>query len=78
MNQPTKDPSTPSAIADTFQLPTNWSAEQALAVWECLNALTNLVWECYQPQLLEYLQAELDAPNANQLDLFDPDDDIPF
>lgn len=79
MKPPPKNPAVPpETLPDTFELPPHWTTEQALAVWECLNALTHLVWERYQTQLLEHLKAELDTPNTNQLDLFDPDDEIPF
>ena len=80
MNKPPPDPGRlcASAALNTFELPQHWSAEQALAVWECLEALSRLVWEHYQWQLLELIKPELQEQDSNQLDLFDPDDDIPF
>lgn len=62
-------------------VPHSWSPEQALAVWETLSELADLVWAQYEVPIIEHLQHErFDCPNGklNQLDLFDPDDSLPF
>lgn len=66
-----------------LQLPHHWSAEQALAVWEFLDEIAGFVWERYELQLLELIRDEFPQEDRyqhdiSQLDLFDPDDDIPF
>ena len=69
------------------QIPCHWSPEQALAVWELLSQLADLVWAQYEAPLTELLAgpdnpyADDTCPDSNQLDLFDPndpDDPIPF
>ncbi len=75
---------TPPGIASTYaamttvQVPEHWSAEQALAVWEFLDEVTRRVWDRYEVQLIELIRADLDRDDDTQLDLFDPDDTIPF
>ena len=75
---------TPPGIASNYaamtsvQVPEHWSAEQALAVWEFLDEVTRRVWDRYQVQLIELIRGDLDQDDDTQLDLFDPDDTIPF
>ena len=75
---------TPPGIAShyeamsTLQLPQHWSPEQALAVYDLLNELAQSIWDRYELQLLELIRPQLDEHDASQLDLFDPDDSIPF
>jgi len=62
-------------------VPRTWSPEQALAVWEILSDLADLVWAQYEVPIIEHLQYErADYPKVerDQLDLFDPDDALPF
>ena len=69
-----------STLADQFtlHLPDHWSPEQALAVYELLNILTETIWNRYEIPLIELLTSELDHNNNSQHDLFDFDDNIPF
>ena len=62
----------------TVDIPQDWSTEQALAVGEFLDEVTRRVWDRYEVQLVERIRTELYEDNAAQLDLFDPDDTIPF
>ena len=52
-------------------VPTHWSPEQALAVFECLHALREALWSVYGPQVqqawCDQLGPEQDLPQ------FDPD-----
>jgi hypothetical protein len=52
-------------------VPTHWSPEQALAVFECLHALREALWAVYGPQVQQawrdQLGPEQDPPQ------FDPD-----
>lgn len=63
----------------TCPLPDQWTPEQALAVHDALEVLTNALWARYGAQLQSLLLAEewgtLTMP---QLDLFDPNDPISF
>ncbi len=62
----------------TLLLPDYWTPQQALAVYELLNELTEAIWNHYQIPMIELLTAELDLDNTSQLDLFDFNDSIPF
>ena len=62
---------------NSMEIPHHWSAEQAMLVWEFLEALTTAVWDRYEPQLVTLIQAEIEQENNAQLDLFDPERDRP-
>ncbi len=67
------------AALRTIEIPVYWSPEQALAVWELLNEMADRIWECHKVKLVELIRADLEHEHDdNQLDLFDPDDNIPF
>ena len=53
-------------------LPTHWSPEQALAVFECLQAMRESLWALYGPQLQQAWRDQLvrDQPPP----AFDPDE----
>jgi hypothetical protein len=61
-------------------IPNNWSAEQALAIYEFLAELQQQIWDRYELQLIDLLCAELDERDTHQIDLFElkDDDPIPF
>lgn len=62
-------------------VPRHWSPEQALAVWETLSELADLVWAQYEVSLIElcrYEQQLAENTASDQFDLFAPDDSIPF
>lgn len=62
-------------------VPRSWSPEQALAVWEILSELTDLIWAQYEVPIIESVQCDSTVrPSAalDQLDLFDPDGVLPF
>ncbi len=61
-----------------FDIPDDWSPEQALAVYELLDALRDCVWDRYQLQLIELLAPDTDDVDTSQLDLFELNDEIPF
>lgn len=61
-----------------FDIPDDWSPEQALAVYELLDALRERVWDRYQLQLIELLAPDAEQVDTSQLDLFDLNDEIPF
>ncbi len=64
--------------------PQYWEPGEALAVWELLTELTDLIWRQYQIPLMElfaeqYCYPKIDnTQDAKQLDLFEPNDKTPF
>ena len=74
---------------NTFPIPENWSAEQALLVLDLLEELHTAVWDAYDESLGPLLrkqceeesiieqmaQAERSGQEAFE---FDPDDEIPY
>jgi hypothetical protein len=66
----------PSRFTIEFEIPTWWTSEQALAVYDLLHQLREKIWNHYQLQLLQLLP-ELYGPSSN--DELDIDlDDLPF
>lgn len=62
-----------------LQLPDHWTPEQALAVFELLNELTDAVWNLYELPLIELLRSEIiPQGDAAQQDMFDFDDTLTF
>jgi len=64
-----------------LSVPRTWSPEQALAVWETLRELADLVWAQYEIPIIEQFQHEqihCACGELDQLDLFDPNDALPF
>jgi hypothetical protein len=53
-------------------LPTHWSPEQALAVFECLHAMRESLWALYGPQVQQAWREQL-VPDQPQ-PAFDPDE----
>jgi hypothetical protein len=53
-------------------IPQHWTPEQALAVFECLQAIRQALWEMYGPQVQQawYEQLVPDSPPPQ----FDPDE----
>lgn len=62
----------------TLNLPDDWTPEQALAVYELLTELAEIVWNHYEVPLIELLSPELNEDDASQPELFDFDDQLPF
>jgi hypothetical protein len=66
-------------------IPRYWEPPEALAVYELLEELTELIWSQYEIPLLELLaeqrcirQCAAKLRDGAQLDLFDPGESIPF
>ena len=77
MNKPVPDLTAINCLLNTITVPSYWSPEQALAVWQFLDEVAGSVWACYQSQILA-TRPGLDSNDPDQLDLFDPDDPVPF
>ena len=45
------------ATGPSMPVPQHWSAEQAMAVWECLEELARLIWDRYEDQLVELIES---------------------
>ncbi len=61
-------------------IPNNWSAEQALAIYEFLGEIQQQIWDRYERQFIDLLCSDLDEMDTHQIDLFELDDNdsIPF
>jgi hypothetical protein len=62
----------------TFRIPDYWTPAEALAVYELLSELADVIWSHYEVALIEQLRSERDSGDTYQLDLFDFDDPLPF
>ncbi len=62
----------------TLAIPDDWTPEQALAVHELLQHLTDTVWSRYDLAIIDLLAPNLDQNDTTQPDLFDFDDPCPF
>ena len=60
-----------------FIIPDDWSPEQALAVFELLDDLRHIIWECYQFQIQELLQEQRYTNIASESDSVE-ESDPPF
>jgi hypothetical protein len=61
-----------------FQLPADWTPEQALVVYDWLTELSAVVWHRYEMPIRELLEAEPEYRDPAQQDMFGFDDPIPF
>jgi hypothetical protein len=64
----------PTPITPPRVVPAHWSPEQALAVFECLHAMSEALWSAYGPQVQQAWREQL-MPD-NQPPEFDHD--VPF
>ena len=66
-------------LPDPF-IPDYWTPEQALAVFELLDALRERVWDHYREQIQEQYRIDCGGGEDKdaQPDLFEFDDEIPF
>jgi len=66
----------------TPDIPDDWSPEQALAIYQFLDALRERVWDGYQDQIIAQFRTECGGEEQNdaqlELPLFPFNDDIPF
>ena len=51
--------SEPSASTAAALIPRHWTPEQALAVFECLQALRHALWDAYGPQVQQAWREQL-------------------
>lgn len=59
-------------------MPDHWTPQQALAVFDFLNDLQNLIWDRYEKPLVELILADLDNEQPIPSSPEDFDDEIPF
>ena len=62
----------------SLQVPCDWTPEEALIVYEYLREMTAAVWERYEAVLLPLVRDDPIVQKPTQLDLLDPDDELPF
>jgi len=61
-----------------IQLPSNWTPEQALAVYDWLTEISAAVWLYYESPMSDLLEREPERRDPAQQDLFGLDDPIDF
>jgi len=61
-------PTSPAVVV----VPKHWTADQALAVAECLQAMRQALWDTYGPQMQQAWREQLMPDQA--LPEFDPDE----
>ena len=73
-------PRLPSNTMASIEIPSHWSAQQALATYEFLDDLMQSIWARYENEIIELVRPDLDYEDTSPPDPFDPDDphDIPF
>jgi hypothetical protein len=73
-SKPSYRPGLPLTLA--IEVPTYWTAEEALAVFELVDALHDRIWSTYRDELQELIcqQRKNHTPEPFQID----DDDLPF
>ena len=59
-------------------IPDDWSPEQALAVYEFLDALRDRLWDRYQDPIIEQLRADCSDDAQLELPFYAFNDEIPF
>ena len=64
--------------AGLITLPTHWSPEQAVAVFEILDELREKVWACYGLQIQQVLRDERGTAVRAADDISIDEDDVPF
>ena len=71
-----KKPQPRLALTIPLQIPTWWTPEQALAVFEMIDDLRDAIWRCYQLELLTEYRDQLKqaSVNGSEQDI----DDLPF
>lgn len=62
----------------SLHVPCDWTPQEALIVYEYLTEMTAAVWEHYEADLLPLVKHDSIAQEPTQLDLLDPDDELPF
>lgn len=62
-------------VTISLQIPTYWTPEQALAVFELIDALRDAIWQCYEMQLLDEFRDQLKPAIVNRTEK-EPDDTI--
>ena len=65
----------------TPPVPTDWTAQEALAVYDFIDTIRDAIWDRYGIQLQEILQAE-QCTNPSEwgesMGILDPDDELNF
>jgi hypothetical protein len=64
--------------AGSVPLPTHWSPEQAVAVFEILDELREHIWARYGPQIQQVLRDERSTAAAAAHDIDIDEADVPF
>jgi hypothetical protein len=66
-------PTTGLPLTISLQIPTSWTPEQALAVFDLINDLRDAIWQCYALQIQDEYRDQLQpAGDHADKDLGDP------
>jgi hypothetical protein len=67
-------PNERTPLTISLQIPTDWTPEQAFAVFELIDELRDAIWRRYALQLQEQYRDQLhhQDPDYNPIDLDDP------
>jgi hypothetical protein len=57
-------------------IPTYWTPEQAIAVFELVDDLRETIWSIYQTKLQDLTRQQRQSPPVDHIDI--GDDDLPF
>jgi hypothetical protein len=61
-----------SPINIALQIPTGWTPEQALAVFEMIDELRDAIWQCYSLQIQDECRDQRQPTERVNKDLGDP------
>lgn len=63
----------------SVEIPSDWTADQAKAVWEFLEEICSVIWDVHDKKLVEAFMDDGSLPEPPKDDNDDPfDDDYPF
>ena len=68
----------PIESLDTFRLSEHWSPEQALAVLQLTETISEALWARYASDLGKLIAEQHGHDESPQLEMFDSDDPLPF
>jgi len=55
----------------TLKITAHWTAEQADAVYQCLDDLKEAIWQCYGEEIIEMYQHEQVEEQTNDDEFYD-------
>ena len=64
----------------TVEIPENWTAKEAIVIYDFLADIIEAIWECYEHKMVEILMHEENNPDnlIDCIEIEDGFDEIPF